>query len=419
MSVDVTKLPSGLTVITDTMPHLETAALGVWAGVGGRDEKPNEHGISHLLEHMAFKGTARRSSREIVEEIEAVGGDLNAGTSTETTAYYARVMKADVPLALDVLSDILANPSFVPDELEREKNVIVQEIGAAQDTPDDVVFEHLNELCYPDQPMGRSLLGTAKTLKSFDRDTLRGYLATHYRGPDMVVAAAGAVDHRRVVEEVTQRFASFDAAPAPKPQPAMFGTGGSRVVHRELEQAHLTLALEGVPQVDLSLFSLQVFTNTHRRRDVVAAVPGGARKARTVLLDLRVPCALRRHRLLWALHRHRPGRRAGDDGSNRRRHQRCGRNPDRGRGRPRQGPDEGGPADGAGKLQLPGRATGAPCPGLWAAADRGGAGGADRRRQRGIRPATPRVPCCRAAGRPWSRLAAAGVWTRRWLLRKD
>jgi len=110
--------------------------------------------------------------------------------------------------------------------------------------------------------MGRSLLGTAKTLKGFDRDTLRGYLATHYRGPDMVVAAAGAVDHRRVVEEVTQRFASFDAAPAPKPQSAMFGKGGSRVVHRELEQAHLTLALEGVPQIDLSLFSLQVFTNT-------------------------------------------------------------------------------------------------------------------------------------------------------------
>jgi predicted Zn-dependent peptidase len=261
MSVEVTKLSSGLTVITDTMPHLETAALGVWAGVGGRDEKPNEHGISHLLEHMAFKGTTRRSSREIVEEIEAVGGDLNAGTSTETTAYYARVLKADVPLALDVLSDILTNPSFVPDELEREKGVIVQEIGAAQDTPDDVVFEHLNELCYPDQPMGRSLLGTAKTLKTFNREMLRGYLSTHYRGPDMVVAAAGAVDHKRVVDEVAARFATFDGAPAPKPQPAMFGKGGSRVVHRELEQAHLTLALEGVPQTDLSLFSLQVFTN--------------------------------------------------------------------------------------------------------------------------------------------------------------
>ena len=261
MGVEVTKLPSGLTVVTDTMPHLETAALGVWAGVGGRDEKADEHGISHLLEHMAFKGTTKRSAREIVEAIEAVGGDLNAGTSTETTAYYARVMKADVPLALDVLSDILANPSFVPEELEREKNVIVQEIGAAQDTPDDVVFEHLNELCYPDQPMGRSLLGTAKTLKGFDRDKLHGYLSTHYRGPDMVVAAAGAVDHARVVEDVTQRFASFNDAPAPKPLPAAFGKGGSRVVHRDLEQAHLTLALEGVPQTDPSLFSLQVFAN--------------------------------------------------------------------------------------------------------------------------------------------------------------
>jgi len=262
MSVELTKLPTGLTVVTDTMPHLETAALGVWTGVGGRDEKPNEHGISHLLEHMAFKGTTKRSAREIVEEIEAVGGDLNAGTSTETTAYYARVMKADVPLALDVLSDILANPSFVPDELEREKNVIAQEIGAVQDQPDDVVFEHLNELCFPEQPMGRSLLGTTKTLKAFNRDMLRGYLSTHYRGPNMVVAAAGAVDHKRVVEDVARKFASFDGAMAPKPQVAMFGKGGSRVVHRDLEQAHLTMALEGVPQTDLSLFSLQVFTNT-------------------------------------------------------------------------------------------------------------------------------------------------------------
>jgi len=262
MSVEISKLPSGLTVITDTMPHLETAALGVWAGVGGRDERPNEHGISHLLEHMAFKGTTRRNARQIVEEIEAVGGDLNAGTSTETTAYYARVMKADVALALDVLSDILANPSFVPDELEREKSVIVQEIGAAQDTPDDVVFEHLNELCFPDQPMGRSLLGTAKTLQSFNRDMLRTYLGTHYRGPDMVVAAAGAVDHRRVVDEAAKKFASFEATPGPKPRAAQFGKGGSRVVRRDLEQAHLTLALEGVPQSDLSLYSLQVFTNT-------------------------------------------------------------------------------------------------------------------------------------------------------------
>jgi len=171
------------------------------------------------------------------------------------------VLKADVPLALDVLSDILARPTFVAEELEREKSVIEQEIGAAQDTPDDVVFEHLNELCYPDQPIGRSLLGTPRTLKAFNGDSLRNYLATHYRGPNMVVSAAGAVDHAQVVAEVSQRFAAFEASPAPQPVPARFGRGGAKIVHRELEQAHLTLALEGVPQTDPALFSLQVFSN--------------------------------------------------------------------------------------------------------------------------------------------------------------
>ena len=135
MSVEVTRLPSGLTVVTDAMPHLETASLGVWVGAGSRDELGDEHGISHLLEHMAFKGTKLRTARQIAEQIEAVGGDLNAATSIETTTYYARVLKADVPLALDVLSDILTNPAFDPEELSREQNVIIQEIGAAEDTP--------------------------------------------------------------------------------------------------------------------------------------------------------------------------------------------------------------------------------------------------------------------------------------------
>ena len=261
MSVEVTKLPSGLTIVTDTMPHLETAALGVWSGVGGRDEKQDEHGISHLLEHMAFKGTATRSARQIAEEIEAVGGDLNAATSTETTAYYARVLKADVGLALDVLSDILTHPTFDADELEREKSVIEQEIGASQDTPDDVVFEHLSELSFPDQPMGRSLLGTPETLRGFTRDKLRGYLLTHYRAPDMVVSAAGAVKHADVVAEVERRFSTLEGSAAPKPQPAAFGKGGTRVVRRDLEQAHLTLAMEGLRQTDPGLFSLNVFVN--------------------------------------------------------------------------------------------------------------------------------------------------------------
>ncbi len=260
MSVEVTRLPSGLAVVTETMPHLHSTSLGVWVGAGSRDEMPKEHGISHLLEHMAFKGTKRRSARQIAEEIEAVGGDINAGTSIETTAYYTRVLKADVPLALDVLSDILSNPSFDPAELSREQNVILQEIGAAEDTPDDVVFDHLQSIAYPDQPVGRSILGTPDSVCSFLQKDLRAYLARNYRAPDMVVSAAGAVEHRAVVDQVEKLFAGFEGPAGPAPQPARFG-GGSRLEPRDLEQMHIALALEGVPQRDPSLYSLQVFTN--------------------------------------------------------------------------------------------------------------------------------------------------------------
>jgi predicted Zn-dependent peptidase len=260
MTVAVTTLKSGITIVTDTMPHLETASLGVWVNSGSRDERRDEHGISHFLEHMAFKGTRRRSARQIAEEIEAVGGDLNAATSAETTAYYARVLKADVPLALDVLSDILSEPAFDREELMREHNVIVQEIGAVADTPDDLVFEHLQAICFPDQPLGRSILGTPKTVRSFDAAKLRDYLARHYRAPDVIVAAAGAVDHAAIVAEVEQRFASFQGPASPTPEPARFG-GGAHVEKRELEQVHIALALPGVAQNDPSLYSLQVFNN--------------------------------------------------------------------------------------------------------------------------------------------------------------
>jgi predicted Zn-dependent peptidase len=260
MSVEITRLPSGLTLVTDAMPHLETASLGVWVAAGSRDEASDEHGISHLLEHMAFKGTTHRTARQIAEEIEAVGGDLNAATSVESTAYYARVLKADVPLALDVLSDILSNPTFSPDELAREQNVIVQEIGATEDTPDDIVFEHLQATAFPDQPIGRSILGTRETVCAFNPDRIRAYMSRNYRAPEMVIAATGAVDHARVLAEVERRFTTFPGADAPRPEPARF-LGGSHVETRDLEQAHIALALEGVPQRDPSLFSLQVFSN--------------------------------------------------------------------------------------------------------------------------------------------------------------
>ncbi|MGD9768695.1 MAG: M16 family metallopeptidase, partial [Pseudolabrys sp.] len=231
MSVAVTKLKSGLTVVTDDMPHLQTASLGVWIGAGSRNELPQEHGIAHMLEHMAFKGTRRRTARQIAEEIEAVGGDLNAATSVESTGYFARVLKADVPLALDVLSDILTEPTFVPEEVAREQGVIVQEIGAVGDTPDDLVFERLQETAFPDQPIGRAILGTPETVRSFDDVALRGYLSRNYRAPDMVVVGAGAVTHEQIVAEAEQRLGSFVGPGKPKPDAAKFG-GGTRLEAR-------------------------------------------------------------------------------------------------------------------------------------------------------------------------------------------
>jgi predicted Zn-dependent peptidase len=207
---------------------------------------------------MAFKGTKRRTARQIAEEIEQVGGDLNAATSSETTAYHAGVLKTDMPLAVDVLSDILTHPTFDPAELKREQNVIVQEIGASEDNPDDLVFDYLQSTAFPNQPIGRAILGTRETVCSFRDTNLRAYLARNYRGPDMVFAATGAVEHSAVVAEVERRFGQFNGPAAPQPLPASFG-GGTRLEARDLEQVHIALALEGLSQKHADYFSLQVF----------------------------------------------------------------------------------------------------------------------------------------------------------------
>jgi predicted Zn-dependent peptidase len=260
MTVMQSKLSNGMRVVTDRMDSVETVSIGVWVDVGTRHEPAAINGVAHLLEHMAFKGTTRRTARQIAEEIEAVGGDLNAATGVEMTAYYARTLKADVPLALDVLADILTSPSFDPDEITREKNVIVQEIGAMEDAPDDLVFEYLQATAFADQPIGRSILGTRATVRSFDAKRLRTYLTRHYRAPRTVISAAGAVDHRAVVEDVERRFAAFAGPVAPPAQGATF-RGGVRVEPRDLEQVHIALALEGLPQRDPALHSLHVFAN--------------------------------------------------------------------------------------------------------------------------------------------------------------
>src|ERR1700746_3125186 len=198
MTTQLSTLSNGLRVATDQIDTVDTVSLGIWVDVGTRHEPAIINGAAHFLEHMAFKGTARRSARAIAEEIEAVGGHLNAYTSRESTAYYAKVLKEDVALALDILSDILQNSTFDPDELERERSVILQEIGQANDTPDDIIFDHFQECAYPEQAMGRPVLGRPETIRKMKRETVIGYLRNHYGARRMVLAAAGNLDHDRI-----------------------------------------------------------------------------------------------------------------------------------------------------------------------------------------------------------------------------
>lgn len=262
MKVECTKLPSGLTVVTENMPHLESVALGVWVKSGSRNELQDEHGIAHLLEHMAFKGTARRTARQIAEEIENVGGEVNAATSTETTSYYARVLRDDTALALDILADILTESSFDEEELEREKHVILQEIGAANDTPDDVVFDRFAETAFRDQTIGRAILGTPETVQSFTPDQIRAYLARNYTTDRMFVVAAGAVDHDAIVKQAEERFASIPQRPAilPVMEPARY-TGGDFRETRDLMDAQILLGFEGRAYHVRDFYASQVLAN--------------------------------------------------------------------------------------------------------------------------------------------------------------
>lgn len=244
------------------MPHLESVALGVWIKSGSRNETEDEHGIAHLLEHMAFKGTARRTARQIAEEIEDVGGEVNAATSTETTSYYARVLKDHVPLAVDILADILTESAFEEEELEREKQVILQEINAANDTPDDVVFDRFSEAAYRDQTLGRAILGTPQTVVSFTPQQIRTYLGRNYTTDRMFVVATGAVEHEEFLRMVEDRFASLPTSPsAPPVMEAARYIGGSVREPRDLMDAQILLGFEGKPYHARDFYCSQILAN--------------------------------------------------------------------------------------------------------------------------------------------------------------
>jgi predicted Zn-dependent peptidase len=258
MTLEISKLSNGLTVVSDPMPTLESASLGIWVNTGSRNETPAQMGVSHMLEHMAFKGTATRSARAIAEEIEAVGGILNAYTGREQTAFHARILKEDVPLALDIIGDILTNPSFEQGELERERQVVLQELGQARDTPDDIVFDHLQSAIFRDQPLGWPILGEESTVNAFDQAMLRDYMAAQYRLEGMTLVASGAVDHATILRLAEEKCAGLNPGQVSACVPAHYVGGDFRNVE-DLEQAHIAYAFPGLSNADADYFIAQIY----------------------------------------------------------------------------------------------------------------------------------------------------------------
>ncbi len=244
MKIKFSTLKNGLRIATDPLSSVETVSLGIWVGAGSRFETKENNGVAHFLEHMAFKGTKKRTALQIAEQVENVGGYLNAYTSRETTAYYAKVLKNDVPLALDILSDILQNSTFDPEEMEREREVIIQEIGQSKDTPDDIIFDHFQEAAYPDQPVGRPILGPASLIKKMQRETLMTFMDNLYTPDNMVLVASGNVDHDEFVKQAEDCLSAIPEKKQPIAAPAVF-KGGEYREDRKLEQLHTLLGFEG------------------------------------------------------------------------------------------------------------------------------------------------------------------------------
>ncbi len=248
-AIRVTRLPSGLTVVTETMDRVETVSFGAYIATGTRNETEAENGASHFLEHMAFKGTERRTSAQIAEAVENVGGHINAYTAREQTAYYVKLLKEDLALGADIIGDILTHSTFAPDELERERGVILQEIGQANDTPDDIIFDRFQETAFPGQPMGRPVLGTETCIRGMERGQLTGYMHRHYAAGNVVVAGAGALQHETVVELARKHFADLPSEMPSRFVPGAYA-GGEFREPRELDQVHIVLGFPAVSYAD-------------------------------------------------------------------------------------------------------------------------------------------------------------------------
>lgn len=259
MTTELTTIANGIRVVTHRMPNLETVSLGLWVAVGSRHERDDQHGLSHFLEHMAFKGTKSRSAKMIAEEIESVGGDLNASTGLDTTAYYARVLKGDEGVALELIADILLNSKFSAHDLDRERVVIQQEIASTDDSPDDIIFDLMQNAAFPDQAIGRPILGTKASVGRFRAADLNGYLDEHYLPDDIVVSAAGAVHHTEIVRHVEALFGRLTQRRRGAESQAHY-RGGFAASAKSFEQSHVLIGLPSPSCLDPAFYTAQVFS---------------------------------------------------------------------------------------------------------------------------------------------------------------
>ncbi|MFL5260130.1 MAG: M16 family metallopeptidase [Hyphomicrobiales bacterium] len=260
MTVAIARLSNGLHVVTHHMPHLETVALGIWVKAGARDEEPSENGIAHFLEHMAFKGTSRRSAQRIAEEIESAGGEINASTGMETTTYYARVLKDDWLLALDILSDILTDSLYEEAELERERHVILQEIAAANDAPDDLVFDLAQNAAFGSHPLGRPILGTQALIAGVSRSEMIAWRQRNYWASRMVVAAAGNIDPDALAAAAEHLLGRLPSGEQPLRGAPDF-KAESRLSQKPLDQTHVVLSFPGPGYKHPDIYRLQVLSS--------------------------------------------------------------------------------------------------------------------------------------------------------------
>ncbi|MEA1014039.1 pitrilysin family protein [Sphingosinicella sp. LY1275] len=256
----LTTLANGLRVASREMPGVETAAVGLYADTGSRYESARLNGLAHLYEHMVFKGAGGRSAREISEAIEDVGGDLNAATDRDSTSFMASVMAEHVPLGIELIADMILRPHFSTAELEREKDVVLQELGEARDTPNDIIFDDLWSAAFTDQPLGRSVLGDESSIAAITIDDLHDWRMSQYRAGSLALVAAGKVDHERFVALAEQHFGGLPEGEIVSHEPAQF-TGGNRVGRASSDQAHLALAFPGPPQLGADYYAARLFAD--------------------------------------------------------------------------------------------------------------------------------------------------------------